>query len=307
MEYTVTCGVKFVKQNISKIIGWLRQMEDLAFHYYRESAERFNSPSPLLSFLLQMAMDKAWRFHLMGSANELLGGYELQGGPLIEIDAETWQNVELPLKKGFHRLRQDNLQESELVESICRAEFSEWNEIFLYVLDICRQYSRTFEPVFETLQDHGSRIESLLEDLPDDLRSYQSLQIPPGTWEFRLLIIDDKGPGASLFSRLLAQFGTVLTVSGERDALHKIGRRLYSLVICNVDSLEDSGTDFFDNITKADPDLVQRILLCTSEVTPELESYGETHGLPIVRKPMAVPQLQKTVHKMLDTTAEPNP
>lgn len=279
-------------------------MEDLAFHYYRESADRFNSPSPLLSFLIQMAMDKAWRFHLMGSAKELLEGYELQGGPLIEIDAETWQNVELPLKKGFHRLKQDTLQESELVESICRAEFSEWNDIFLYVLDVCRTYSRPFEPVFETLHDHGSRIESLLEDLPEDLRSYQSFHIPAGTWEYRILIIDEKGPGASLFSRLLAPFGTVLTVSGERDALHKISRRLYTSVLCNVDSLEDGGTDFFDSIIQADPDLAQRVLLCVSEITEELESYGETRGVPIVQKPITIPQFQKTVQKMLENAAE---
>jgi len=293
-----------VKQNISKIISWLRQMEDLAFHYYRESAERFNSPSPLLSFLIQMAMDKAWRFHLMGSAKELLEGYELQGGPLIEIDAETWQNVELPLKKGFHRLKQDNLQESELVESICRAEFSEWNDIFLYVLDVCRQYSRPFEPVYDTLQDHGSRIESLLEDLPDDLRSYQSLHIPAGMWEYRILIIDNKGPAASLFSRLLAQFGTVLTVSGEREALHKIGRRLYTTVICNVDSLENGGTDFFESIIQADPDLAHRVLLCAGELSEELESYGKTHGLPIIQKPITIPLFQKTVQKILENTAE---
>ena len=303
-SYPVTCLGHHVKQNIIDIIDWLRRMEDLAFHYYRESADLYNQPSPLLSFLIQMALDKAWRFHLMGSAKELLGGYEIQGGPVIEIDAETWQNVELPLKKGFHRLKHEDLLESELVRSICRAEFSEWNDIFLYVLDISRGYSRTFEPIFHTLQDHGSRIESLLEDLPDELRCYHGFINPPGIWEYRLLIIDEENPGSTLFSRLLEQFGTVLMASDERDALQKISRRLYSVAICNVDILESDGTEFLDKVTQADPDLAQRILLISNDVPGDIESYGKTHDLPIIQKPVSVSRFQKTVRKMLEDSSE---
>jgi len=293
-----------MKQHLNDIIGWLRRMEDLAFHYYQESADRFSAPSPLLSFLTQMAMDKAWRFHLMGSAKELLRGFELQGGPVIDIDAETWQNVELPLKKGFHKLKQDTLQQTDLVESICSAEFSEWNEIFLYVLDICREYSRTFEPVLHTLRDHGRRIESLMEDLPDDLRCYRSHQNRPGLWEYRLLIFDRKGPSAALFARLLAQFGPVVMVSDDREALDEIRRQLYSVVVCNVDTLQGNGTDFFDRIHHADPELAQRILLLAGDVSAELESYCKTHSLPIIRKPITISQFQKAVRRMLEESID---
>lgn len=293
-----------MKKTVTDIIDWLRRMEDLAFHYYRESADLYNKPSPLLTFLIQMALDKAWRFHLMGSAKELLRGYTLEGGPLIEIDAETWQNVELPLKKGFHRLKKEDLPQSELVESICRAEFSEWNDIFMYVLDICRGYSRTFEPIYQTLQDHGSRIESLLEDLPEELSTYQSFQHPPGMWEYRLLVIDEEGPGATLFSRLLAPFGTVVTASGRMAALVEISRQLDSIVVCNFDSIENPGTDFFDDILQTDPELVHRILVCAGVVTPELENYCNTHGLAVIQKPITVPRFQKAIQKMLEKTAE---
>ena len=295
-----------MKKRITDIIDWLRRMEDLAFHYYRESADWYNQPSPLLTFLIQMALDKAWRFHLMGSAKELLKGYRLQNGPLIEIDAETWQNVDLPLKKGFHRLKQEDLPKSELVESICRAEFSEWNDIFMYVLDICRGYSRTFEPIYHTLQDHGSRIESLIEDLPEELRTYQSFQHPPGMWEYRLLVIDEKGPDATLFTRLLRPFGTVIIATGKKDALEEISHRLESIVVCNLDSLEGVGTDFFEDILQTDPELVHRILVCTRNVSADLESYCDTHGLAVLQRPITVSRFQKTIQKMLEKTVASN-
>jgi len=56
-----------------------------------------------------------------------------------------------------------------LVDCIVKAEFSEWNSIFLYAIRLVRGFSTDFQHVAATIEAHKKRIQIFLEDLPEEM------------------------------------------------------------------------------------------------------------------------------------------
>ena len=55
---------------MKKLIMWLREIEQLAHEVYVEAAIVYDNDPQFKAFLENIAEDKAWHYHVMGSAAE---------------------------------------------------------------------------------------------------------------------------------------------------------------------------------------------------------------------------------------------
>ena len=159
---------------------------------------------------------------LMGSAAQCLQETKEPPVSAIAIDSSTRDHVETPLKQLRKLMISHTMTRRNVCDCIVRAEFSEWNDIFIYVIKPFQEYSRTFQYLAATIQAHQKRIEKFLEDLPDDFGLSEEIRKLPRIWEERILIVEDEPVIRELFAKLLRRLGDIETASDGQEALDKV-------------------------------------------------------------------------------------
>ena len=121
---------------LQNVIKWLRHVEDLACSLYSAAADSRAASGTLSAFLKRLAEDEAWHYHLMGSAVELIREQKSLASAVL-VDPETKLRVEDPIHALHSKIKNNNVTEQDILETIVTLESSEWNDIFLYVIDSC--------------------------------------------------------------------------------------------------------------------------------------------------------------------------
>ena len=144
---------------MKEIIKWLIDIEQLAGILYRGAADFFIEDKELSTFLAHLGEDEAWHFHIMGSAAQHLVDKPDEAYPQIAIDEDTQKKIETPFVENQEKLSSGNLTEESLMACIVATEFSEWNDLFLYVVNTLKKESREFQYVAARMQNHLKQIE----------------------------------------------------------------------------------------------------------------------------------------------------
>ena len=122
----------------------------------------FVSDEKLGRFLKHSAEDEAWHFHVMDSAAE----YLKNGGkaPGVSVDRETRDRINRPFNESLSRLADGSLTVDSLLDCIVKTEFSEWNDIFVYVVNRLKADRPEFASAAAKMQHHLRHIEHFLSE-----------------------------------------------------------------------------------------------------------------------------------------------
>jgi len=192
-----------------ELITWLCNFEDLACNFYKRTAEKFKEDPTFTRFLHRLAEDEDQHSQLLASARDLFrSAGEFPEFDVI-VDATTRDRLEEPVRDSLTKLLAGDLTQATLLSNIFKAEFSEWNDIFLYVVTTCQKNSKTWQHIAATVRAHRSRIEKYLDGLPDGLRPIEDVRSFPKIWEHAFLIVEDEPVIRLLWERLLQQRGKV--------------------------------------------------------------------------------------------------
>jgi CheY-like chemotaxis protein len=284
------------------IIDWLRQVEQLACDVYQEASDHFSQDREFSSFLSRLVEDESLHFHLMGSAAQCL--WETNEPPVsaIAIDSSVRDHVETPLKQLHKLMTTDSITRRNVVDCIVRVEFSEWNDIFLYVIETFQKYSKTFQYLAATIQAHQNRIERFLEDLSDDFGLSEEIRKIPRIWEERILIVEDEPVIRELFAKLLGRLGDIETASDGQEALNRVKDHFYNVVISDIDMPRMSGLEFYKKAVEMDPDIARHFIFVSGSATPEIENFFRKHNLACLEKPFRLEQLNQAVLAIVNKT-----
>ncbi len=119
---------------MKEIVAWLIHIEDWASRIYEEAASVFSENADVHRLLDRLAVDEAMHFHFMNSALVCLNDHPNLCST-IRLDQRTIDHVEKPLKRIEASIRSGSLSTALVLESMIESEHSEWNDIFLYVIN----------------------------------------------------------------------------------------------------------------------------------------------------------------------------
>lgn len=289
---------------MKEIVDWLRTVEELAYRLYSSSSEFFSDNSEFSAFLQQLAADEAWHYHLMGSAAEFVAGGNMSIASSIELDPITIGHAEDPLNEAYDLLSMGTLSREQMLESVIRAESSEWNILFLYAINSLKSVNKLFEHGASVIQSHQERIKQFLGSHPEGLRHVEAIRQLPAVWEPRFLVVDDEQPLRDLVSDLLATRGAVEVALDGRDALEKTKRHFFDVIVSDISMPTMSGLDFFREAVKDDPLIARRFVFCSGEIRSDLEGFLGRNRPPYLRKPFKVKDLMEVIDNLLEESAE---
>jgi len=103
----------------------------------------------------------------MGAAAEPLNRRDQKSQSAAALDQRTWVRVERPLSTCAEKLYRNELTADQMMECIVDAEYSEWNALFLYVIDMLQGGNKGFQRVASKVEEIMER--KVLERPPSEL------------------------------------------------------------------------------------------------------------------------------------------
>jgi len=204
---------------MKKLVKWLREIEHNANDLYLNAANVFSGDSQFKAFLEHIAEDEAWHYHVMGSAAEYFSSTPPPVS-VISVDKETSDKVINFFSDMRERLEKETISKEEFIEKIVEAELSEWNDIFLYVVNILREKTNEFKYPVIKIQDHMKKILKFLEKTSNHSNLLKKLKALPPVWTENILIVDEEEMITTLIKSLLNRDGNIDVANNGEVALN---------------------------------------------------------------------------------------
>lgn len=283
---------------MKEIVEWLIGIEKLAGNLYSEAASLFPEDREMTHFLQRLVEDEAWHYNLMSSAREQLRNHP-DPDPFFSLDSFTIREAVKHFEKIKEDISSNSMTKEMLIHSIASAEFSEWNDIFLYVVDSMAKTNPAFKSAFPKLQKHMRYIEHILESTPEGKEHLASIRNIPSVWKESILIVEDNTAISKLLEAILYKEGKVdFAVNGE-EGLKKTMEKYYRLIICDIDMPVMNGIDYYKEASRQFPGIGARFLFFTANDNPDLLSFFSENKLRYLIKPASVQAIKNVALEMV--------
>ena len=197
------------------------------------------------------------------------------------------------------RLQKKTISKDELIEKIVKAELSEWNNLFLYVVNHLKEKNREFIYPVARIQTHIKKIIRFLEKSDDHSGILKKLRELPPVWTENILIVDDQEMITTLIKSLLNQEGNIDVAGSGEEALNYIENKFYKLVISDINLPKMDGFSFYKNSVAKFPTLKKRFLFISGDLSPERKAFLNEHRLKYLPKPMKINVLREAAEEII--------
>ncbi|MEJ2034039.1 MAG: response regulator [Deltaproteobacteria bacterium] len=280
---------------MKEIISWLLDIERMAGQLYAGAARLFPEDGALTSFLTHLADDEALHALAMGSALNKLHSAE----EVVLLDEAVRQEVEAPFRVNLERLRTGTLDRQSLLECIVATEFSEWNKLFLYVINLLKESSREFQFVAASMHSHQKMISEFFAKEPDFKNELATINALPKIWKEKILLVDDSEAIRELMEAILEDEALVEKAADAGEGLRKLKGNYFDLVISDVNMPGIGGVEFYEQAVELDPNLKDRFLFHTGYPAEKTIDFLKSNGLPYLLKPTPISEFREIVRTML--------
>ncbi len=267
-----------------EIIDWLIGIEKLAGDFYIESSTYFEDDKTMHSFLKEAFEDELWHLDTMNSARlqlDQLNSYEAA----ISISDEFKLRIEGPVRLHLNRLMEKTLTKEQTLDCIAETEFSEWNKIFLYVVNSLKGETDQFNIAAAKIQGHLGRTRNFLESSAYGVKKLKELANLEAVFTENILVVEDDAVLSHLMSSLLEDIGNVdIAVNGEQ-ALEKLKAKYYKLIVSDISMPKMDGIELYKTAVKKYKNLHNRFLFNSGFVDEENEKFFKENNITILPKP----------------------
>ncbi len=283
---------------MKNIIKFQQTIEHLAGEVYQQAAINYADDPKLKKFLEHLAEDEAWHFHVMGSAADFLAS-----GPdfvaAISVDDETIAKVVKNLTDLKEGLVKKTLPKAEFIEKVFELEFSEWNDIFIYIVNNLKEKTSEFEYPAEKIQSHINEIEDFLKTDKKYVGIAEKIKSLPLVWVENILIVDDEEVICDLLKILFNRSGNIDIAHNGQEALKLIERKYYKLIISDIDMPIMDGLELYKKAVAKFPKLNQRFLFMTGCLSPDREIFFKEECVACIKKPINISTLREKSSKII--------
>jgi CheY-like chemotaxis protein len=283
---------------MENLIQWLMKIEHLANDIYSRTAAYFENNHQLRKFLLGAAEDEALHYQVMSRAAQL---YRTMPSPpqVISVDIEIRNKIEQTLGEIQEQLVAGTLSEQIVLDKIMTAEFSEWNDIFIYVVFRLKEQGNEFKYAAAEIQNHLRVIENFLEKNEYGHELLNTIRKVPAIWTENILIVEDDAMVSELLAAVLQREGNIDIAGNGKEAISKIENKYYKLVISDVDMPIMDGLAFYRQAVKMLPDIRDRFIFLTGDHSREKLDFFKQNRLRFLLKPAPITEIRKEALKIL--------
>ncbi|WP_163336053.1 response regulator [Desulfopila sp. IMCC35008] len=118
------------------------------------------------------------------------------------------------------------------------------------------------------------------------------------------LIVDDDEAIRNIFSAIFDDEAHITTASDGMEALSLIGNHKYDVVICDVTMPRLTGLDLYNELKMIKPEVLEKFIFCTGNVTNEFESFCSLHHTLFISKPPSIYSIKTAVKQLLENTVQ---
>ncbi len=283
------------------LIAWLLKNEEAARQIYRTAAAIFVNDTCFHDFLETLAEDEALHVRIMEKAQQVLTEETIHTDHAILLDTATRNQVDHHIAHVLEMIEKGALTKKNMLEYIICAEGSEWNHLFMCVVNALKQKYSGFATVGPKLQHHLRCIDHYLETIGGNTELMGVFHNWKPVWDEGILVIDDSPEITELLEEYLSRTGHVETAPDGAEALLKAIRRYYAVIISDINMPGMNGIDFFHNLESFYKNVAKRFIFMTGFPTPEVVNFCRRRNIPLVRKPFKLNELSDCVYHLLES------
>lgn len=280
-----------------EIINWLVGMEDRASKVYEKAASVFQDDLELSDFLRRLAGEEKMHYEYMCKAAELINNKDIPS--IVALADSTKLEVGAYFSLCEARIGAKAFNKKELFDFMVSTEFSEWNTLFLYVINTLKHEHREFIPVIAGIQQHKRSIEKFIELQPGSEEFLKMVRSLPAIWREKILVVDDDKMIVDLLQAILIEEGDIETAANGEKGLKKIGEKYFAAIISDVDMPVMNGIEFYNKAVEMYPNIKERFLFFTSSFDDDRLSFFRKNDLRYLQKPSSINDIVKAIVEIL--------
>ncbi len=289
--------------NLTKIINWLRSVELLAGNVYLKASQRFAADQKFSSFLSRLWQDEEWHALLLSKALQAIQDKESLPKFGIRIDSVTKEEIEAPFRDLYNLINgRADLSKKELVDFIVRAEFCEWNSIFIYAMNLVGNLNTQFQHTAATIEAHKERIQRFLEELPEEIQPTEDLTQLDNIWQKKILIIDKDTLFREFLFDVLKRMATIDEATNGREGLQKVKDTFFNVIISEIHIEKMNGIELYKEAVELNPYITRNFLFCSDEISEESKAFFEENHLIYLEKPISIRRFIEIVREITEKT-----
>ena len=284
---------------MEEIIAWLIGIEEEAARLYKQSADFFSEDQEFAEFVRRLSLDEKKHLEILHVAKELTV-WEKESHEIVSLDSRTRHEIANNLLLWKKRLTDNSFTKTDLVDLVISLEYSEWNTLFLYVINTLKHVHKEFIPAAARFQRHKKGIEHFLESHAEFHQQYQKIKTMPDILEENLLVVDDDPSITALLISLLENEGIVDHAINGDNALKKLQERYYAAIISDIEMPVMNGIEFYKRAIEIYPNMKERFIFFTSSFDQGILSFFRQNNLRYLSKPSRITDIRKTVSEILN-------
>jgi CheY-like chemotaxis protein len=268
-----------------EIIGWLSDIEKSSSSFYKKLSSMTQNEN-LKIFLLKLSNDESEHYRYMSRGLSLLEEKNIDVNSDIIMDQKTKDKIEKLI--SFSDDFNGYLGDEDIYDRIITIEFSEWNDIFLYVTVFLKRLSVEYQAAASDIQKHLDRIKLFFKSDGIDKKYYDRITGFDTVWETRILIVDDTESIVSFLNLFCRRFGVVDIAYNGAEAFKKTKMNYYDLIISDIDMPLCNGIEFYIQHSKNDVGLKEKFIFMSGNSPPE---FIVDKGIYFLKKPFSIDDL----------------
>ena len=143
---------------MNETVSWLIRVESTASNLYAEAALLFREDKAFSQFLSTMAIEEKDHEKLLQELSALIPDNHIKKVSFL-ADDDFRSKVEAPLRRAWVLMKNGKLTKSAMIDVVVEAEYSEWNELFIYVIDYFNATGDQLKKAVFEVDEHRAHIQ----------------------------------------------------------------------------------------------------------------------------------------------------
>lgn len=291
---------------MNDIVNWIITIEEMAAKLYADAAIQFSSDLSFSEFLSKMAQEERQHELLLKEALTCIPPGKMKENSFY-FDNDFCQRIEAPFRHAQSLLEKDALTQAIMIETIVEAEFSEWNEIFLYTVDTLRVTNDKFIKAVTDIDHHRMNVQDYISRLPENEHFIQKIRRLAKGQGVRVLIIEENLAIARMLEALITTEAEVIIARDGEDGISHIRQRKFDLIIADPEVPKLNGIEIYKQALVVDSSLRHCFIMFTGTDNQDLINFIKEAQITTISKPSPVKEIYHSITKIIEESPRKRP
>ena len=289
---------------MNETVSWLIRVESTASNLYAEAAILFREDKAFSHFLSTMALEEKDHEELLQKVSVLIPDNQIKKASFF-VDDDFRRKVEAPFKRAWVLMKNGKLTKSEMIDVVAEAEFSEWNELFLYVIDRLNATGSEFKKAVSEVDEHRAHIQDYFTSLPDGNSFIQRVRKLSQSMKKRVLIVEGNYSVARMLEALADDEVEVLIARNGEEGMAYIQKGHFDLIVSDIEMPKMSGVEMYKQAAELDPSIASRFIFFSGTASAQYLNFVRSTNVLMLPKPSPVKVICAMMNDVLDSTTVP--